>query len=243
MTALSDKGFTTRGSGPARIVLTDDHDLVRAGLKAMLADVEDIRIIGEAGNGREAIEVCDLLRPDLMLMDVRMPEMDGLAATREIKRRWPLVSVLILTVHENEDYLLEALKVGAAGYVLKDAPRSQLLDAVRGVLGGEPSIDQKLATLLLKRLAAELPDPVKTDFAKPDPARTDSAQTLTPRETEVLQLLARGLSNQKIAQELVVSVGTAKNHVQHIITKLGASDRTQAVVRGLEMGLVSIPRL
>jgi len=236
--------LTTHGSGPARIVLTDDHDLVRAGLKAMLADVEDIRIVGEAGNGREAIEVCDLLRPDLMLMDVRMPEMDGLAATREIKRRWPLVSVLILTVHESEDYLLEALKVGAAGYVLKDAPRSQLLDAVRGVLGGEPSIDQKLSSQLLKRLAAELPDPVKTDYAKPGStlALADPTQTLTPREMEVLRLLARGLSNQKISQELMVSVGTAKNHVQHIIAKLGVSDRTQAVVRGLEMRIISIPR-
>ncbi|MDQ3236964.1 MAG: response regulator transcription factor, partial [Actinomycetota bacterium] len=159
MTTVDDNAPPNNRSEPARIVLTDDHDLVRAGLKAMLSGVDDIRIVGEAANGREAIEVCDLLRPDLMLMDVRMPEMDGLAATREIKNRWPLVSVLVLTVHENEDYLLEALKSGAAGYVLKDAPRGQLLEAVRNVLGGEPSIDQKLAAQLLKRLASELPNP------------------------------------------------------------------------------------
>ena len=225
--------------GPATIVLTDDHDLVRAGLKAMLSGVEGIRVVGEAANGREAVEVCGRLQPDLMLMDVRMPEMDGLAATREVKRRWPWVGVLILTVHENQDYLLEALKAGAAGYVLKDAPRTQLVDSVRSVLGGESALDQKLSTQLLQRLAAELPASAKEN---PGPKPADYTETLTPRETEVLQLLARGLSNQEVSRELVVSVGTAKNHVQHIISKLGVSDRTQAVVRGLEMGIISLPR-
>lgn len=238
MDVVSDKTFAVNGSGPARIVLTDDHDLVRAGLKVMLSGMEDIRIVGEAANGREAVEICGRVQPDLMLMDVRMPEMDGLAATREIKRQWPQVSVLILTIHENQDYLLEALRAGAAGYVLKDAPRARLVDSVRSVLGGEPSLDQKLAARLLQRLAAELPE-----SEKENPRPTDSTETLTPREMEVLQLLSRGLSNQKISQELVVSVGTAKNHVQHIIAKLGVSDRTQAVVRGLELGIISLPRL
>jgi DNA-binding NarL/FixJ family response regulator len=243
MTALVDETPTTRGSGPARIVLTDDHDLVRDGLKAMLSGVEGIQVVGEAANGREALEVCGRLRPDLMLMDVRMPEMDGLAATREIKRRWPRVGVLILTVHENQDYLLEALKAGAAGYVLKDAPLTHLVESVRSVLGGEPSLDQKLAAQLLKRLAAEFSAPAKEASGNLGPRPTDSNEMLTPRETEVLQLMARGLSNQKISQELVVSAGTAKNHVQHIITKLGVSDRTQAVVRGLELEIISLPRL
>ena len=235
---MSDQTLAAGEANPAKIVLTDDHDLVRAGLKAMLSNVEGIKIVGEASNGREAVEVCGRLQPDLMLMDVRMPEMDGLAATREVKRLWPHVSVLILTVHENQDYLLEALKAGAAGYVLKDAPRTQLVDSVRSVLSGEPSLDQKLATQLLKRLAAELPGPVKE---RPELKPEDSNETLTPRETQVLQLLARGLSNHEVSQELVVSVGTAKNHVQHIISKLGVSDRTQAVVRGLELGIISLP--
>ena len=235
---MNEENLGAGDLGPARIVLTDDHDLVRAGLKAMLSSLEGIEIVGEASNGREAVEICGRLQPDLMLMDVRMPDMDGLAATREVKRRWPHVSVLILTVHENEDYLLEALKAGAAGYVLKDAPRIHLVDAVRSVLGGEPSLDQKLATQLLKRLAAELPSPVKDS---PRPRSEDANDTLTPRETEVLQLLAQGLSNQEVSRELVVSVGTAKNHVQHIISKLDVSDRTQAVVRGLELGIITLP--
>jgi len=239
---MSDQTLAANGADPARIVLTDDHDLVRAGLKAMLSGMEDIKIVGEAANGREAVEVCGRVQPDLMLMDVRMPEMDGLAATREIKSRWPRVSVLILTVHENQDYLLEALKAGAAGYVLKDTPRTQLVDSVRSVLGGESSLDQKLATQLLQRLATDLPEPAKEN-ENHGPRPTDPTETLTPRETEVLQLLARGLSNQEVSRELVVSVGTAKNHVQHIISKLGVSDRTQAVVRGLEMGIIYLPKL
>lgn len=235
---MSDQHLAANESNPARIILTDDHDLVRAGLKAMLSNVEGLRIVGEASNGREAVEACGNLRPDLMLMDVRMPEMDGLAATREIKKRWPKVGVLILTVHENQDYLLEALKAGAAGYVLKDAPRTQLVASVRSVLNGESALDQKLATQLLQRLASDLPAQTKSS-AKPKPS--DSSETLTPRETEVLQLLAHGLSNQEVSRELVVSVGTAKNHVQHIISKLGVSDRTQAVVRGLELGIITLP--
>ncbi|MBA2344098.1 MAG: response regulator transcription factor [Rubrobacter sp.] len=235
---MGDQHLVASGSNPARIVLTDDHDLVRAGLKAMLSNVEGIQIVGEASNGREAVEVCGNLRPDLMLMDVRMPEMDGLAATREIKQRWPRVGVLILTVHENQDYLLEALKAGAAGYVLKDAPRTQLVASVRSVLNGESALDQKLSTQLLRRLASDLPAPVKSGAR---PKTSDSSETLTPRETEVLQLLAHGLSNQEVSRKLVVSVGTAKNHVQHIISKLGVSDRTQAVVRGLELGIITLP--
>ena len=235
---MSDQHLAASEPNPARIILTDDHDLVRAGLKAMLSNVEGIQIVGEASNGREAVEICGNLQPDLMLMDVRMPEMDGLAATREIKKRWPRVGVLILTVHENQDYLLEALKAGAAGYVLKDAPRTQLVASVRSVLNGESALDQKLATQLLQRLASDLPASAKSS-ARPKPS--DSSETLTPRETEVLQLLAHGLSNQEVSRELVVSVGTAKNHVQHIISKLGVSDRTQAVVRGLELGIITLP--
>src|ERR671915_1419898 len=138
-----------------RLAIVDDHDLAREGLKDMLADEQDIQVIGEAANGREALLLCSRLRPDLMLMDVRMPEMDGLAATREIKQRYPEVSVMMVTMHENPDYLLEALKAGAAGYVLKDAPRREVITAVRRVCEGESSLDPELAARLLRRLATE----------------------------------------------------------------------------------------
>lgn len=220
---------------PARLVVVDDHDLVRSGLKALLSAQEGLEVAGEAANGREALEVCRRLRPDLALMDVRMPEMDGLAATREIKRRFPEISVLILTTYENEDYLLEAIRAGAAGYVLKDAPERNLITAIRKVLDGEPTLNRRMATELLRRLAAETEGPLL------EPRTADLPEPLTPRELEVLRLLALGHTNRKIAGELVISLGTAKNHVEHIRQKLGASDRTQAVVRALEFGLITLP--
>jgi DNA-binding NarL/FixJ family response regulator len=141
--------------GSTRLLIVDDHDLAREGLRDMLADEPDIEVVGEAGNGREALALCSRSQPDLVLMDVRMPEMDGLEATREVKRRHPRISVLMVTMHENPDYLLEALKAGAAGYVLKDAPQREVIAAVRQVRGGESPLDPKLAARLLRRLATE----------------------------------------------------------------------------------------
>lgn len=230
-------------NGPARLVVVDDHDLVRSGLKALLSGRPEFEVVGEAANGLGALALCRRVRPDLVLMDVRMPEMDGLAATREIKRQFGGdVSVLILTTYENEDYLLEALRAGAAGYVLKDAPEQQLLTAIRKLLDGEPTLNRSLSTKLLQRLATEVREPP----AEPRPAQrkprpADLPEPLTPRELEVLGLLALGHTNRKIAKELVISLGTAKNHVEHIRTKLGASDRTQAVVRALELEIISLP--
>lgn len=221
-------------SNPARLIVVDDHDLVRSGLKAVLSGYEDLRVVGEAGNGREALELCRRLRPDLMLMDVRMPEMDGLAATREIRQRFHDVSVLILTTYENEDYLLEAVRAGAAGYVLKDAPEDQLVTAIRRVLDGESTLNRKLATELIRRLAAEVRKPP----FEPEPA--ELANPLTSRELEVLQLVALGHTNRKIAEELVISLGTVKNHLEHVRAKLETSDRTQSVVRALELGLIAL---
>src|SRR3712207_3059773 len=136
-----------------RLAIVDDHELARASLRNMLTNEPDIEVVGEAANGREALLLCSRLRPDLVLMDVRMPEMDGLAATREIKQRYPEVSVMMVTMHENPDYLLEALKAGAAGYVLKDAPRRKVITAVRRVREGGSSLDPGLAVRLLRRLA------------------------------------------------------------------------------------------
>ena len=221
---------------PARLLIADDHDLVRAGLKAMLSTEPEIQVISEASDGQEAIELCRLKRPDLVLMDVRMPRMDGLAATRVIKRQQPDVSVLILTVHENQDYMLEAIRSGASGYVLKDSPREQLLTAIRRVLEGEATLNRNLATRLLQQLATETREPREESL---DRERAKMLQELTPREIEVLKLLTHGHTNHVIARELYISLGTVKNHVEHIFAKLQVSDRTQAVVKAIKLGIIS----
>jgi two-component system, NarL family, response regulator DegU len=227
------------GRGPARLLIVDDHDFVRSGIRVMLSGEPDLKIVGEAADGQEALELCRRERPDLVLMDVRMPRMDGLAATQSINRRFPRVSVLILTMHENEGYLLEAIKAGAAGYVLKDASQNELVTAIREVLEGETTLNRRLATGLLRRLASESGRPTG---ARPGNRREELAHPLTPRELEVLQLVALGRTNREVAEGFVISVGTVKNHVEHIIAKLGASDRTQAVVRALELGLIDFPQ-
>ena len=225
-----------RLGNPARLVLADDHDLVREGIRAVLEGEPDMVVVGEAENGRRALEVCLKERPDLVLMDVRMPEMDGLAATRAIKERLPETSVVMVTMHESPDYLLEAIKAGAAGYILKDAAGERLVEAVRRTLEGEASLSEGLAMQLLVRLvnesaqgAGSLPEAEKRGGPLP--------KGITPREAEVLKLLARGKTNPQIAQDLEVSRGTVKIHVQNIISKLGVSDRTQAAVRAIELGL------
>jgi DNA-binding NarL/FixJ family response regulator len=218
-----------------RLAIVDDHELARESLQNMLADEADIEVVGEAANGRQALLLCSRLRPDLILMDVRMPEMDGLAATKEVKQRYPETSVMMLTMHENPDYLLEALKAGAAGYVLKDAPQEEIIEAVRRVRNGESPMDSELAARLLRRLATE----GEMRRGKSDPGKAAHAmESLTPREFEVLGLMKLGLTNRQIATDLVISLGTAKNHVEHIIAKLGVSDRTQAVVKALEFGIL-----
>ena len=227
------------GGGAARIVLVDDHELARDGLRDMFADVPDLEIVGEAADGREALELCRRVRPDLVLMDLRMPRMDGLAATRAIKGESPGISVLVMTMHENPDYLLQALQAGAAGYVLKDAAQDEVLAAVEGVLSGESPLAPELAARLLRRLATEVREPANGSLPKRESARI--TEQLTPREIEVLELLAQGKTNRQIAEDFVLSVGTVKNHVEHIIAKLGASDRTQAVVLALELGIISFP--
>jgi DNA-binding NarL/FixJ family response regulator len=222
-----------------RLVIVDDHELTRASLRNMLADEPDIEVVGEAANGREALLLCSRLRPDSVLMDVRMPEMDGLAATREIKQRYPQIRVVILTMHENPDYLFEALKAGAAGYVLKDAPQEEVVEAVCRVQEGESPLDEELAARLLRRLAAES-ERRGILIGREGHHGEPPAQALTRRESEILGLMKLGKSNRQIAEELGISLATAKNHVEHIITKLGVSDRTQAVVRGLELGILGL---
>lgn len=223
-----------------RLVIVDDHKIARESLRDMLADEPCIEVIGEAANGREALALCSRLRPDLIMMDVRMPEMDGLEATREIKKKHPRISVLILTMHENPDYLLEAIKAGAAGYVLKDAPQHEIATAIRQVLAGESPLDTELAARLLRRLATEKGEQVGSSRGIQRRREEPYVEPLTPREQEVLGLLKLGHTNRQVARELVISPGTAKNHVEHIIQKLGVSDRTQAVVKALELGILEL---
>lgn len=229
----------------ARVLLADDHELVRDGFRRMLGYEEDLEVVGEARDGREAVELCRRLNPDLVLMDVRMPRMDGLEATRAIKAEQSTVSVLVVTTYDNPDYLLEAIKAGAAGYVLKDAPNRQMTDAIRRVLQGESPLNQGLATQVIRRLAGEAPRPVQEP---PSATESNAAGTprlreeLTLREAEVLGLVTQGKTNQEIAEILFISKATVKVHVRRIIAKLGVSDRTQAVVRALELGLAPHPR-
>ena len=223
--------------GPTHLAIVDDHELARESLQNMLSDESDIEIVGEAANGRQALLLCSRFGPDLILMDVRMPVMDGLTVTKEIKQRYPEISVMMLTMHENPDYLLEALKAGAAGYVLKDAPREEIIEAVRRVRNGETPLDPELAARLLRRLASE--GEMRRGTGSP-PEAAYAVEPLTPRELEVLGLMKLGRTNRQIAGDLVISLGTAKNHVEHIISKLGVSDRTRAVVQALELGLIDL---
>jgi DNA-binding NarL/FixJ family response regulator len=211
-----------------QLVLADDHHLLRRGFRSLLSNEPGLEVVGEASTGLEAIEICRRLAPDLVLMDVRM---------RQIKREQPGVSVLMVTMHENPDYLLEALDAGAAGYVLKDAPAERLINAVHRTLDGESPLNQELATRLLRQLAEEKQhNQYRAQSKRHEPL--DDA--LTPRETEVLGLLTTGQTNQQIAQTLTISKGTAKVHVERIIRKLGVSDRTQAAVRAIELGFTSL---
>src|SRR5258706_4156592 len=225
--SMSNELLLWRKAKPARLVIADDHELARAGLRAMLTGQRGLELVGEAANGREALALCRRLQPDLALIDVRMPGHDGLTTCPAIEEQWPATSVILVTMHQIPEYLLEALKAGAAGYVLKDISQYELLTAVQCVLRGESILDKALATRLLQRLAREM-----SYQEELPPVR------LSPREREVLQLLTQGQTNREIAGNLTLSVSTVKIHVVHILAKLGVSDRTRAAVRAIELGLV-----
>lgn len=220
-----------------RLLLADADDLVRAGLNKVLSGEPDLDVVGEAADGQEALALCRRLSPDLVLMDVRMPRMDGLAATRAIKEEFPGTTVVMVTMHADPDYMLDAVRAGAAGYVLKDSTRSELTGAVRRALEGESPLDTDLATKLLLRLARE-PGYESRTTVKPRKSDLSMFDPLTNRETEILWHLALGQTNRQIAEELTLSAGTVKIHVQNILGKLGVSDRTQAAVCAVRSGLL-----
>lgn len=219
---------SARHSSPsARVLIVDDHELARAGLAAVLAREPGIEVVGEVGDGAAALDFVAHHPVDLVMMDVQMPVMDGIEATRRIKALHPAISIIMVTVQAKPDALMEALRAGVAGYLLKDASQREIIGAVRQVLRGEAFLNPDLVLQTLRRLAQATPD----DDAAP-------IEPLTPREQQVLRLLMQGKTNREIARELVISPGTVKVHVEHIIAKLGVSDRTQAAVRALELGLV-----
>jgi DNA-binding NarL/FixJ family response regulator len=216
-----------------RVIIVDDQNMVRAGFAALLAAQSDIDVVGEAPNGKTGVDVSRNTHPDVVLMDVRMPEMDGLAAARALLDPPPGVvhvpKVLMLTTFDVDDYVYEALRAGASGFLLKDAPPADLISAVRVVAAG----DALLAPSVTRRLI--------TDFAKQRPRNDQSLRLngLTPRETEVLVLIARGLSNQEIAEQLVLAEQTVKTHIGKVLSKLDLRDRAQAVIFAYESGLIT----
>jgi len=222
---------TTRVTGPIRVVIVDDQGMVRAGFTSLLATEPDIEVVGDAADGQAAVELVRRLEPDVTLMDIRMPVMDGIAATRELVASGVPTRVLVLTTFDLDEYVFEALRAGASGFLLKDAPAEELAAAIRVIAAGEsllaPVVTRRVIDAFVRRAPAPARGPADARLA-----------TLTPRELEVLGLMARGLSNLDIAARLFVSEGTTKTHVSNVLSKLGLRDRVQAVVFAYESGVV-----
>src|SRR3954468_11745136 len=215
-----------------RVVIADDQELVRTGFRMILEAEPDIEVVGEATNGHDAIRVSKELRPDVVLMDIRMPELDGIEATKRLMANsdQPHTRVLILTTFDLDAYVFDALRAGASGFLLKDAPAAQLASAIRMIAAG----DALLAPSITRRLIEE--------FTDPGPAPPPGLDELTARELDVFRLVAKGLSNAEIASDLIIGEATVKTHVTHVLMKLGLRDRVQAVVVAYETGIAGATR-
>jgi len=208
-----------RAKKPIRVLIADDHPVVRRGLAALIEDWKDMKLVGEASTGKEVVDLYRRLRPDVTLLDLRMPEMDGVAAIKAIRAQDAAARIIVLTVYDDEEDIYRAFQAGAAAYVLKDTTPEELLETIRTVLIGQTRIPPPVAAKLTQWLRGS---------------------GLTPRELEILHLLAAGKSNQEIGRAVFLSVSTVKTHITHILQKLDASDRTQAVTTALKRGLVRL---
>lgn len=245
---MVDQSNTETQTMPINVLLVEDHTLTRMGLKTALKRTSDISVVGEASNGEEAVSAADKLKPDVILMDVGMPVMDGIQATREILDQNPTTRVIMLTQHDNDQDIFASLSAGASGYCLKDVEPERLYTAIRSVNGGDVWLDATIAGRVLKHyLGRESKQPIEQNPSAPvntPPSTTafevDSpfAEALSARELEVLKLIVNGLSNQEIADNLIISLATAKTHVRNILNKLAVDDRTQAAVHAMRRGLV-----
>ncbi|HYN28377.1 MAG TPA: response regulator transcription factor [Dermatophilaceae bacterium] len=228
-------GESSDGDG-IRIVVADDHDLYRRGMGVVIGMEDDLDIVGEARDGREAVRVAVEKAPDVVLMDVRMPRSDGIGACREIKRRVPSAKVLMLTMSDEESDLFEAIKAGASGYLLKDAPAEEVAEAIRCVHAGQSIIPPSMAAQLIAEFS-RLSSDNDTDTG-PDAAGAAAAPRLTDRELEVLRLVARGQANKEIARQLFISENTVKNHVRNILEKLQLHSRVEAALYAMKRNLL-----
>jgi DNA-binding NarL/FixJ family response regulator len=213
-----------------RLLIVDDHPVVRDGLTGMFASAPDVEVVGQAGDGGEAVRLAGALRPDVILMDLRMPVMDGVAAITELARRGHAARVLVLTTYDTDRYVLPAIEAGATGYMLKDAPRDELLRAVRAAAGGQAVLAPTVAARLMNRLR----DPASGQDAPSHPGW----ESLSQRELEILELVAAGTTNREAAARLFISEATVKTHLLHIYAKLGVNDRAAAVAEGYNRGLL-----
>ena len=223
----------TREAGPIRVILADDHTLMREGTRRILEATNTISVVAEAADGRQAVEVVERYEPDVAIIDIGMPGINGIEATRRIKQNHSRVSVLVLSMHDDEEFIFAVLEAGAAGYLLKDVEGHQLVNAVEAVHAGESVLHPTVAHKVLARLASGLEGDSPRDAEEP----------LTARETEVLRLAARGMANKQIGAALDVSVRTVQAHLTSVFHKLGVASRTEAVLHGLRQGWFSIEEL
>ena len=214
-----------------RVLLVDDQALFREGLETLLSVHKDVQVVGQASNGQEAVEIATKLQPDVVLMDVRMPVLDGVRATRLLKDILPQCRVIVLTTFDDDEYIFDALRTGAVGYLLKDVASAQLVEAIRAAERGESILEPSVAAKVIAEFT-------RVSRMVPSAQMEQLVEPLSEREQEILVMIARGSSNKEIASQLFIAEGTVKNHVTHILGKLGVRDRTQAALKARELGLL-----